>query len=95
MPRNTYGDDDDFDSYADEDLDIDESPDDEYDDEEGEPDLMDCPACGAEIHDLSEQCPLCGEYILRSTDWRDGKPWWFLALGGLGILATICTLFFI
>lgn len=91
MPRNAYGDDDDdFDSYADEDLDIDESPDGEYDDyDEDEDDLTECPACGAEIHDLSEQCPVCGEYIVHSTDWRTGRPWWFLALGGLGILATI------
>jgi predicted RNA-binding Zn-ribbon protein involved in translation (DUF1610 family) len=93
MPRNTYGDEDDFDSYADEDLDINESPDEfDEDEDEDETDLTECPACGAEIYGLSEQCPVCGEYITHSTDWRQGRPWWFVALGTLGILATIAVL---
>jgi hypothetical protein len=38
------------------------------------------------------RCPLCGEYLRRpSTSILVGRPWWFVLLALLGILAVIYT----
>lgn len=75
------------DSY-DDDLD-----DDEFDDEDdSSDDLLDCPHCGAAIYDDSVSCPVCGEYVTFGTHAFSGKPWWWLALGVLGVLALLASL---
>ena len=62
------------------------------DDEGGESLTIPCPACRVDIYEDSEQCPHCGEYVVRSTSVWDGRPNWWIVLGGLGILATIFAL---
>lgn len=67
--------------------------DDDYDlYDDGEPELVDCPACGAAIYEEAEQCPACGEYIVHGTSPWAGKPGWWVALGMLGIIAMIVAL---
>lgn len=39
--------------------------------------LMPCPHCLAVLHEESERCPACGEY-LSEEDAPLRKPWWFL-----------------
>jgi len=51
-----------------------------------------CPSCGAEIYEDVEQCPACGEYVAVSDAAISGWPWWFVALGLIGIVAVILTL---
>lgn len=51
-----------------------------------------CPTCREEIYEEAEQCPYCGNYVVRtSTAWEGRPPWWIL-LGALGIVATIIAL---
>ena len=47
------------------------------------------PLCGEEIYEQTEQCPHCGDYVTHSTSALAGRPLWFIALGLLGIAATI------
>ncbi len=70
--------------------------DDEYDDEpfdsddeDDATDVIDCPACGAEIYAEAEQCPVCGEYVTATSSVWDGKPTWWVVLAMAGILATV------
>lgn len=80
------------DSYEDYD---DDSLDDEYeDDSDATDDLIECPHCGAAIFDESEACPRCGEYITLSSHPFAGRPWWWLALGALGMIALLASLIF-
>ncbi len=70
---------------------IDEGPSDEDLDEFGQDTAsttMPCPECGAEMHDDSERCPTCGQYITRQTNEWAGRPlWWvLLAIAGAGAL---------
>jgi hypothetical protein len=69
--------------------------DDDYDEELGDDEsseLVSCPGCGAEIHEESEQCPVCLSYITHPTSIWYGRPWWWLALGALGIIGVILAL---
>jgi hypothetical protein len=71
--------------------------DDPYDDDdlpadEGVPATVPCPSCGADVYEDSEQCPVCGDYIVHSASMWDGKPLWWVVLGVLGIAATIAVL---
>ena len=74
------------DSYED-DADDDLEDDDYQDDDDTSQDLSECPNCGATIFDDSVACPRCGEYITHSSHPFAGRPWWWLALGALGIIA--------
>lgn len=71
----------------------DDDPDDR--DEEGpdeDEEWIDCPDCGRQIHVESEQCPHCGQYITDESGpagiWQ-GRSWWWIALGVLGIIAVV------
>jgi hypothetical protein len=75
----------DWDSDSD---DFDDGPHDEPD----EADLATCPACGAEVYEDAEQCPVCGEWITRSTHPFAGRSMWFVVIGVLGLAATIVAL---
>lgn len=99
-PRNS---DDDFDDFEDFDDDFDDdfaaedSAGDPYDNNpyaDDSPDLIDCPVCGAEIHEDSLQCPRCGDYLTADTSHWSGRSWWWTALGLLGILAVLLGLAF-
>jgi len=54
-------------------------------------DTRPCPACGGEIHDLSDRCPGCGHWVddEAAADgmgrWRSSVVWIvILSLAGLG-----------
>ena len=67
----------------------------EWPDEPDEADddyTVDCPACGAEVYEDAEVCPVCGEFITTNTGpWAGRSPWW-IAIGIAGIIATILAL---
>lgn len=65
-------------------------PDMEEDEEFSE--TKECPACGAEIYEDAECCPICGEYIEFSTHALAGWPIGFVLLGLLGVVAVVLTL---
>lgn len=60
---------------------------DEYGDETSA-DTIPCSNCGTDVYEESEQCPVCGEYIIRGSSVYSGMPGWWIVLGALGILAT-------
>jgi hypothetical protein len=62
------------------------------DDEDGESLTVPCPSCGEQIYEEAERCPCCGEYVVHSSRVWQGKPSWWILLGGLGIVATIIAL---
>jgi hypothetical protein len=64
---------------------------DEFEDEEVS-ETRACPACGMDVYEDLEQCPACGDYIVFSDSALSGWPWWFVALGMLGIVSLILTL---
>lgn len=79
----------DYDEF-DEDESFDEYSDEFPEDEEAE--TLPCPHCRAEIYEDAEQCPHCGEYVTHSTSVWAGRPWWWIVLGLLGIVAVIFVL---
>jgi len=76
------------------DADDDFEDDNDADDDFATDDLVECPHCGAAIFDDSVACPRCGEYITHSSHPFAGRPWWWLALGALGIIALLTALLF-
>ena len=67
-----------------------EDPDEDDEEEVDEAETRECPMCGMEIYEDAVRCPLCGEYVGRpSTNALAGWPWWFVALGVLGIAGVI------
>lgn len=57
---------------------------DHEDDEEMEPTIP-CPYCRREIHEDSQQCPHCGNYLSQEDAPLTRKPWWLI----LGVLACL------
>ncbi len=55
-------------------------------------DVLPCPNCGAEIAEDSVRCPICGEYVAFGTSVWQGRSWWWILLGLVGIAATIVAL---
>jgi hypothetical protein len=55
------------------------------DDPEQEP-TIDCPHCGNEIHEESQRCPKCGEYLSVEDSPRSPPPAW-IVIGVLVCLA--------
>lgn len=81
-----------FDS-ADKPLEDHEYPDDyEPDNDWDDSDFTACPNCHAEIAADSVRCPICGEYLIASTAIWNGKSWWWILLGLMGIAATVVAL---
>lgn len=74
--------------WSDDDLDEREFPD-SPDSDDDEAELMPCPKCGVDVYEDAPQCPLCGEYIVRSTSPWSGRPWWWIAVGLAGIMAIL------
>jgi hypothetical protein len=54
--------------------------------------VLPCPRCGAEIAEDSVRCPICGDYVTFGSRVWDGKSWWWILLGLLGIAATVLSL---
>ncbi|TWT46198.1 hypothetical protein RAS1_26460 [Phycisphaerae bacterium RAS1] len=46
-------------------------------DADADTDTVACPACGAEVADLSDRCPVCGDWIIRNRGSR--AAWWIVA----------------
>ena len=65
--------------------------DEEYRDDESS-ELLPCPKCGALIHEESERCPACGEYVVHESSIWSGRSWLWIVLGLLGVIAVILTL---
>jgi len=63
------------------------------DDDEAE--TVKCPSCNADVYEDADQCPVCGEFIVTDTSIWSDKPWWWIALGLLGIIALIAALVFV
>ena len=70
-----------------------EDPDEPSDPEDDEADTLVCPACGSEVYEDAEQCPYCREYLTSpSTSVLADRPWWFVLLALLGMVAVIIAL---
>ena len=63
---------------------------DEHDDEAV--DTVPCPECGHEVFDEAIACPYCGYYLTSDTRVFSGKPWWWILLGVIGVVAVILAL---
>jgi hypothetical protein len=79
-----------FDSPGDE-IEDEEYPD-EPSDEDDSSDTLECPSCGEEVYEDAEQCPHCGQFITLETGVLFGRPWWWVALGLLGVVSLIAAL---
>ena len=62
------------------------------DDDDDFTDVVDCPNCGSEVHELADCCPKCGEFIIEESRPLQGKPTWYVLLGLAGIIAVILVL---
>ncbi|MCS7238343.1 MAG: hypothetical protein NZ899_08740 [Thermoguttaceae bacterium] len=75
--------------------DYDEYLDDEYGDRDGadeESQTITCRGCGREIYEDAFQCPYCGRYVeVETNPWSD-RPFWWVLLALLGLLAAISAL---
>ncbi len=60
--------------------------------DDSESDVVPCPACGADIYEDAEQCPVCREYITHDTSTWSTRPTWWILLGIAGIIAVIIAL---
>lgn len=68
-------------------------PDDELIDiDDDEPELLPCPECDRLVYEEAEQCPYCGAYIVRSNSPWQGRPTWWLIVGGAGVVMTLLAL---
>lgn len=76
---------------ADDELDEREYPDEpEYD--EDDLDTVRCDQCGADVWEEAQQCPHCGHYLVADTSPLRGRPWWWILVGLVGVIATIIAL---
>lgn len=71
---------------------LDEYPDPSDWDDSDEVEEVPCSGCGALIAEDSVRCPICGEYVTEDHNVWQGKPWWWIVLGVLGIAAMILAL---
>jgi hypothetical protein len=65
----------DRDDDGDDDSDLDDDDDDAPEFGDDEP-IIPCPYCGAAIHDESERCHHCGQYLSQEDAPHVRKPWW-------------------
>jgi hypothetical protein len=74
----------------------DEFCDNEYPDEDESDDdrtaTVVCPACGAEIYEDAEYCPVCDNYVTPGDNAFFRRPLWWILLGLAGIVATLLAL---
>ncbi len=81
--EDSFDDDDDFDDGSQfDDSDDDVSP------------TVECRMCGCEVYEDAAQCPVCGEWIEHTPRIWAGRPWWWVWLGMIGIIAVIWSLLF-
>ncbi len=58
------------------------------DDEERDEPTIPCPYCRQPIHEESQRCPRCGNWISEENSPPSRKPWW-LVLGALACLYAV------
>lgn len=56
---------------------------------------VECKMCGCDVYEDAEQCPLCGEWLRRTSTVWDGRSPWFVLLGMAGIISVIMTMLFL
>lgn len=83
-----------LDPWPDDDSDIDDpQPGDMDDDDHGLPDgdddLLICPACRRSIHQDTEKCPHCGDWITPVDTSGRTRQWLWLVAAGLVIAAML------
>lgn len=64
----------------------------DWDDDDPAAETVPCPACGADIYEEAEQCPVCEEYVVHNQSVLAGKPGWYLLMAVLGVIAVIASL---
>ena len=64
----------------------------EWTDDDPAAETVPCPACGADIYEEAEQCPVCGDYVVHGRSALAGKPGWYLLVAVLGVIAAIAFL---
>lgn len=84
---------DDDDSLDDDSDDFDDGSDVDGSDDEDSP-TIECRMCGCDVYEDAPQCPVCGEWIERTPRIWAGRPWWWVWLGMIGIIAVIWSLLF-
>jgi len=64
---------------------------DEWIDDEGDPedDVLDCPSCGRAVHEDTQQCPHCGDWITPVGSRSRAFRWAWLFAAVLVILAML------
>ncbi len=77
-------------------IDIDEYADEEWVDDEDDTgdDLLTCPACRQAVHEDTQQCPHCGDWIIpvdTSGSWR--RTAWIVAVVLVILSFTLMTVF--
>ena len=65
---------------------------DEDDLDEDPNETLPCPECGAEVYEETPRCPHCGSYVTFSAHPFQGRSWWWIGLGILGIVAVVVVL---
>jgi uncharacterized paraquat-inducible protein A len=58
------------------------NPDENWVDDDGDPndDMLVCPSCGAAVHEDTQQCPQCGDWITPVWPKSHSRQWiWVLA----------------
>jgi hypothetical protein len=50
-----------------------------YDDGDNDKSTIPCPYCRREIHEQSQRCPCCEQYISQEDAPPGRKPWWLIA----------------
>jgi len=72
--------------------DLDEDSWEDVPDDDDESVTLPCPSCGAEVYEDADICPVCGEFIIRSSRVWEDRPVWYVVLGLIGIAAVVLAL---
>ena len=63
------------------------------DDGDSEDDLLACPACREAVHEDTQKCPYCGEWIIP-VDPRSRRQRWLFGAAAIAVIAAILLLTF-
>lgn len=63
------------------------------DDGESEADLLVCPNCRAEVHEDTQKCPVCGDWITPVYPAEAGRKWIWTIAAGIVLLAFLLMAF--
>ena len=61
----------------------------EDDESEDADDLLECPSCGRQVHQDTQQCPYCGDWITPVYPHYRSKRWAWAAVAILLILSMV------